>query len=150
MSQSLAQIYIHIVFSTKNRVAIIDDKISTELYAYLGGICKALASDPIKIGGYYDHVHILCKLSKKITLIKLLEEIKKSSSKWIKTKGLQYGNFYWQDGYVAFSVNPAQVDSVANYIEHQKEHHQKKTFQEECRFFFKKYKIDFDERYVWD
>lgn len=150
MPQSISQIYVHLIFSTKNRMALIDEEVSTELYAYLAGIYKTLDCAPIKIGGYYDHVHILCKLSKKITLIKLLEEVKKNSSKWIKTKDQKYTGFYWQDGYAAFSVNPAQVNIVEDYISNQKEHHHKKNFQDECRTFFNKYKIDFDERYVWD
>jgi REP element-mobilizing transposase RayT len=150
MSQSLSQIYAHIIFSTKNRVSAIDDVISNELYAYLGGTCKALECQPIKVGGYYDHVHILSKLSKKIALMTLLEDIKKNSSKWIKTKDRKYAHFYWQGGYAAFSVNPSEIDVVTNYIAHQKEHHRKITFQDECRAFFKKYNVDYDERYVWD
>jgi putative transposase len=89
-------------------------------------------------------------LSKKIALMKLLEEVKSHSSKWMKTKGDDLKNFYWQDGYGAFSVNPAQVDTVINYIANQKAHHYKKTFQDEYRGFLKKYKVDYDERYVWD
>jgi putative transposase len=102
------------------------------------------------VGGYYDDIHILCSLSKKITLIKLLEEVKKESSKWIKTKGEEFSNFYWQDGYAAFSVSPTQLDTVSNSIANQYEHHKHKTFQDECRGFFKKYKVEYDERYVWD
>ena len=150
MPQSLSQIYIHIIFSTKYREPTIDDEISNELHAYIGGTCKAMDCEPIKVGGYYDHIHIICKFSKKIALMKLLEEVKKNSSKWMKTKDEQYAHFYWQDGYAAFSVNPAEVDIVVDYIARQKEHHSKKSFQEECRLFFKKYKIDYDERYVWD
>jgi len=150
MSQSLARILLHIIFSTKYRKPLIDDDISDELYAYLGGICKALECPPIKVGGHVDHIHILCRLSKKITIMKLLEEVKKNSSKWIKTKSKKYDNFYWQDGYAVFSVNPKDVDVVANYIANQNEHHQKKSFQDECRIFFKKYQIEYDERYVWD
>ena len=82
--------------------------------------------------------------------MKLLEEIKKESSKWIKTKGLKYSNFYWQDGYGIFSVNPAEIDVVVSYISYQEEHHKKQTFQDEFRAFLKKYKVDYDERYVWD
>ena len=104
----------------------------------------------VKIGGYTDHVHILCLLSKKITLMKLLEEVKSHSSKWMKTKGPELKNFYWQDGYGAFSVNPSQIDRVIAYIENQNEHHRKKTSQDEYRAFLKKYKVEFDERYVWD
>jgi len=83
-------------------------------------------------------------------LIKVLEEIKKNSSKWIKTKGTKYASFYWQDGYGAFSVNPYEIEVVVNYIEGQDEHHTKKTFQDEYRAFLVKYKVEFDERYVWD
>ena len=150
MGQSLVKNYVHIVFSTKHRQPFINEAIEKELYSYIGGICKALECPPIKIGGYYDHVHILCMLSKKITLMKLLEEIKSHSSKWIKTKDESLKNFYWQDGYGAFSVNPAEVDVVIKYIENQKEHHGKVTFQDEYRKFLKKYKVEYDEKYVWD
>ena len=85
-----------------------------------------------------------------MALMKLLEEVKSHSSKWIKTKDKSLENFYWQDGYGAFSVNPAEVDIVARYIENQKERHSKQTFQDEFRYFLKKYKVDYDERYVWD
>jgi putative transposase len=89
-------------------------------------------------------------LSKKIALMKLLEEVKSHSSKWIKTKGDDFKNFYWQDGYGAFSVNPSEIDVVINYISTQKEHHAKITFQDEYRAFLKKYQVEYDERYVWD
>ncbi len=150
MGQSLVKNYLHIIFSTKHRQPFITDDIEDELHAYLGGICKNLDCLPIKVGGYADHIHILCMLSKKIALMKLLEEIKSHSSKWIKTQGEAFSNFYWQDGYGAFSVNPSEVDIVIRYIDNQKEHHAKKTFQEEYRAFLKKYQVEYDERYVWD
>jgi len=150
MGQSLVTNYLHIVFSTKHREALIYDPIEHELHDYLGGICKNLECQPITVCGYTDHIHILCMLSKKIALIKLMEELKSHSSKWIKTKGDAYRNFYWQDGYGAFSVNPSEVDVVIEYISKQKEHHSKKTFQEEYRAFLKKYKVDYEERYVWE
>ncbi len=150
MGQSLVKNYIHLVFSTKYRQPFIHEPVESELYAYMGSICKGLECHPIKIGGYTDHVHILCMLSKKIALMKLLEDVKSDSSKWIKTKGDDYKNFYWQNGYGAFSVNPAEVDRVIAYIANQHEHHRKKTFQEEYRAFLKKYKVEYDERYVWD
>lgn len=150
MGQSLVKNYIHIVFSTKHREPLIDESIENELHAYLGGICKNLECTPIKIGGYSDHIHILCMLSKKIALMKLLEEVKSHSSKWVKTKGEEYKNFYWQDGYGAFSVKPSDVEVVIKYIENQKQHHSKKTFQTEYRTFLKKYNVEYDERYVWD
>ena len=150
MGQSLVKNYLHIVFSTKNREPLIHKPVEQELHAYLGGICNNLECYPIKVGGYTDHIHILCMLSKKIALMKLLEEVKSHSSKWIKTKGSAYANFYWQDGYGAFSVNPSEVDVVINYIANQKEHHRKKTFQVEYQAFLKKYNVEYDERYVWD
>lgn len=150
MGQSLVKNYLHIVFSTKYRAPIIHPPYELELHAYLGGICKELECTPIKVGGYTDHVHILCMLSKKIALMKLLEEVKSHSSKWMKTKDYSLNNFYWQDGYGAFSVNPAQVDRVITYIENQHEHHRKKDFQNEYRSYLKKYNVEYDERYVWD
>jgi len=150
MGQSLVKNYIHIVFSTKHRINIIDDIIDDELHRYLGGICNNLECQVIKVGGYTDHVHVLCMLSKKISLVKLLGELKSHSSKWVKTLGPKYHNFYWQDEYGAFSVNPADVQVVVKYIENQKEHHSKQTFQDEYRAFLREHGVEFDERYVWD
>jgi REP element-mobilizing transposase RayT len=150
MGQSLVKNYLHIVFSTKYRAPIIHPPYEQELHAYLGGICNNLECYPIKIGGYTDHVHILCMLSKKIALMKLLEEVKSHSSKWMKTKDISLNNFYWQDGYGAFSVNPAQVNKVVAYIENQHNHHKKKDFQNEFRKYLNEYNVEYDERYVWD
>lgn len=149
MGQSLVKNYVHIVFSTKYRQHLIHESIENQLYSYLGGICNQLECSVIKVGGYSDHIHILCLLSKKIALAKLVEEVKSHSSKWIKTQGKEFANFYWQDGYGAFSVNPAEVERVINYITNQKEHHRKKEFQKEYKEFLEKFEIEFDERYVW-
>ena len=97
MPQSLVKNYVHLIFSTKYREHLIYPPVEDELYAYLGGECKRLECQPIKIGGYTDHIHILCMLSKKIALMKLLEQIKSNSSKWMKTKGKELEGFYWQD-----------------------------------------------------
>lgn len=150
MGQSLVKNYIHLVFSTKHRQHIIHPPVEEELHSYLGGICKNLGCQPLIVGGYTDHIHMLFMLSQKIALMKVVEEVKSHSSKWVKTKGEGYENFYWQDGYGAFSVNPRQVDRVIAYIANQKEHHGKKNFQDEYRGFLKRYKVDYDERYVWD
>jgi REP element-mobilizing transposase RayT len=150
MGQSLVKNYIHIVFSTKHRQPLINHEVEAELHSYLGGICNKLGCQVIKVGGFTDHIHILCLLSKKITLVKLLEELKSHSSKWIKTLGESYANFYWQDGYGAFSVNPSEVEIVKNYIVNQKEHHSKNTFKNEYKAFLKKYNVEYYERYVWD
>ena len=102
MAQSLSKVYVHIIFSTKHRQNLIDDNIKASLFEYLGGICRGLECSPVIVGGHRDHVHILSLLSRKIAQMKLLEELKKRSSKWIKTKGASYSFFYWQDGYGLF------------------------------------------------
>jgi putative transposase len=148
--QSLSKVYVQIIFSTKHRQNLIDHSVKDRLFDYLGGICRGLECNPVRVGGYSDHVHVLCLLSRKIAQMKLLEELKKQSSLWIKTIAPSYSNFYWQDGYGIFSVNPAQVEVVVNYIKNQEEHHSKRNFQDEFRVFLKKYNVEYDERYVWD
>jgi REP element-mobilizing transposase RayT len=150
MPQSLVENYIHLTFSTKNRNPVIFDSIKTELFNYLGGVCNELESQSIIVGGVSDHVHLLFNLSRKLALMSLVEKLKTHSSKWIKTKGVEYRNFYWQHGYGAFSVNPKQIDVVKKYIQNQEHHHKKCSFQTEYRQLLKDYKIDFDERFVWD
>ncbi len=137
-------------FSTKERYPYIDENIKERLWEYLGGICKGLECNPIQVGGYRDHIHILCLLSKKVTQIKLIEEVKKQSSKWIKMQNTRYAKFYWQDGYGIFSVNPSEIHTVIEYIRNQEEHHKKRPFKEELIAFLKKYKVEYDERYLWD
>ena len=150
MPQSLVKNYIHIVFSTKHRRPQIYAPWEAELYRYVGGICKGLECIPVQVGGYVDHIHVLCLLSKKIALIKLVEVMKSHSSKWMKSKDPSLADFFWQNGYGAFSVNPAQVEVVKEYIESQHQHHAKKTFQDEFRSILKKYHVEYDEQYVWD
>ena len=150
MPQSLSKVNVHIIFSTKNRQNLIDDRIENSLYEYLGGICKGLECNPVKVGGHKNHVHLLCLLSRRVAQMKLLEEIKKQSSKWIKTKGQAYSNFYWQDGYGIFSINPTETDKVIDYIQLQQEHHKHKSFQDEFIAFLKRYQVEYDERYLWD
>lgn len=149
MPQSLAQNYIHLVFSTKNLAPLIKPPFEEELYGYMSGICKNNDSPAIKIGGYQNHVHILCRLSKKIALAIFIQLLKSRSSKWMKTKDSQLSNFYWQDGYGAFSVSPSHVDNLIPYIENQHEHHKQISFQEEYIRILKKYKLDYNEEYLW-
>ena len=150
MPQSLVMNYVHITFSTKYRLNLIDKKIEAELFNYLGGICKSLECQPFIVGGYQNHIHILCALSRKIPLMKLVEELKSHSSKWVKYRWQGYNDFYWQNGYGGFSVSPKQVEVVKAYIANQREHHQKKTFKEEFLSFLHQYDIEYDDRYVWD
>ncbi|MEN8247587.1 MAG: transposase [Bacteroidota bacterium] len=116
----------------------------------MGGICKNLESNPIIVGGHRNHVHVLCSLSRKIALMKLIEEIKSHSSKWIKTKGKQYQKFYWQSGYGGFSIHESQINSIKEYIKKQEEHHKTLSFMDEYRALLNEFNIDYDERFVWD
>ncbi|HGY56133.1 MAG TPA: IS200/IS605 family transposase [Caldithrix abyssi] len=150
MAQSLAKIYLHIIFSTKNKEKLIKPEIEKDLHAYMAGILKNLDCTAIIIGGTNDHVHILNTFSRVITISKMLEILKKESSKWIKKRGLNYDNFYWQNGYGAFSVSQSRVENVKKYIENQKSHHRTISFKEEFIRFLKEYNVEYDERYVWD
>jgi len=116
----------------------------------MASIFREFESPALTINGTENHVHILSILSRKVTVAKLVEMVKKGSSKWIKTKGVEYQNFYWQSGYAALGIGQSNIESLKRYIANQKEHHRKKTFQEEYITFLKKYNIDYDERYVWD
>ena len=150
MPQSLAQIYIHIIFSTKERYSFINTTVEPELFAYMGDTIKRCEGVPFLINGTADHVHILSSLPRTMALSKYIEEIKRNSSRWIKTKGSDYQKFAWQNGYGAFSVSSSRKDSVLRYIAGQKEHHRKITFEEEFVAFLEKYNIEYDERYLWD
>jgi REP element-mobilizing transposase RayT len=149
MPQSLVKNIIHIIFSTKNRNPWIDDPIRSELFKYIGGICKNMECYPIIVGGYTDHVHILCLLSKKIPLMKLLQEVKSHSSKWIKTKHPRYRGFQWQNGYAAFSVENSDLNRVKSYIKHQPDHHKKKPFQSELLTILGENQIHYNEKFLW-
>ena len=150
MPQSHAKIVIHLTFSTKNRRPLIAKDVREDLEAYMVGIHRQHDSPSIIIGTVEDHAHILFVLSKNLSLAKMVEEVKKGSSKWIKTQGPAYGNFHWQNGYGGFSVSESNIDAARAYILNQEEHHRKMTFQEELRALFRKHGVDFDERYVWD
>ena len=150
MPQSLANIPVHFIWSTRDRQPFITPEIEKELFSYMAAIFREHESPALTINGTQDHVHSLALLSRKITIAKLAEEVKKSSSKWIKTKGEFYRNFYWQSGYAALGIGQSNVEALKRYIANQEEHHRKMTFQEEYLEFLKKYNIVYDERYVWD
>ncbi len=150
MPQSLVNNLLHIIWSTKDRQPLIESKIEKRVHSYMAGIFKEYGSSAILIGGTNSHVHILSSLSKNYSLSTVIENVKKSSSKWIKTISLEYSKFYWQKGYGAFSIGSSQKGAVIKYIETQKEHHKNKTFKEEYLDFLKKYQIKYDERYLWD
>lgn len=150
MAQSLSKILLHLVFSTKNRVNLIPEDVNLDLHAYLAGACRALGSEAYRVGGTENHVHIACTLPRTMTVSKLLEEIKKTSSAWIKKRDARCENFSWQAGYGAFSLGQSQLSTLIQYIDNQQEHHKTKTFKEELIELLEKYAIDYDERYLWD
>jgi REP element-mobilizing transposase RayT len=151
MSQSLAKVYLHAVFSTKNRAPFLTDRsLRQETHAYLAGACRRIGVPSLIVGGVEDHVHISCYMSRTITMADFIAEIKRESSKWIKTKDDTLSDFHWQGGYGIFSISPSHVDDLRRYIENQEEHHRHESFQDEYRRLLKKYGIEYDERYVWD
>ena len=147
--QSLALVLVHIVFSTKNRMSFLRSmELRLEVHAYLVGTLRSLECDPVQVGGVENHVHVLCGLSKKISLSELIKNLKTSSTRIVKRKGHPY--FCWQSGYGAFSVSESAKEAVVSYIVDQEIHHRKVTFQEEFRILLEKHRMPFDERYVWD
>lgn len=149
MSQSLSKIFTHIIFHIKRDSPVILTENKKDLYAYMGSIIKDNESIPIIINGVEDHVHILCVLSKNISLAKFLEEIKRHSSRHIKSFGSHYKNFAWQGGYGGFSVSPSLHDKTKQYIQNQEKHHKKISFKDEYLLFLKEYGINYDEKYIW-
>ena len=150
VSQSLAKNLMHLVYSTKHREASIPKEHRDSLFAYQAGIFQTWDSPALILGGVEDHVHSLFELSKNHPLKKIVEEVKKGSSKWMKSDGPRNPQFSWQAGYAAFSVSQSNVAAVTRYIGDQESHHRCVSFQDELRTFFKRHGIEFDERYVWD
>jgi putative transposase len=151
MPQSLANILVHTIFSTKDRKPFLrDPELRTELHCYLGGILTNLACPPIMVGGVDDHVHLLNGLSRSCEPAAMVKELKRSSTLWLKTKSPEMHDFAWQSGYGIFSIGFSQIEAVKKYIQGQEEHHRSVLFQDELRDLLNRYAIPFDERYVWD
>jgi putative transposase len=150
MSQSLSKIYVHLIFSTKNRERSLPDEARLDLHAYMGGTLKGLGCLPVEINTEPDHLHALFLLARTEALSDVVGHLKKSSNDWLRSQGPQLEKFFWQAGFGAFSVSQSQVEEVRAYIRNQREHHRVKTFQEEFRAFLKAYDVEYDERYVWD
>jgi putative transposase len=150
MPQSLARLHVHLVFSTKNREPIITDAVRGALHAYMATVLQNLGCAPVLINSVEDHTHLLFDLARTVSISQAVEDVKKASSKWIKTQGPEFASFAWQSGYGAFAVSESNVEAVREYIANQREHHRKKSFQEEYRQFLERHRIAFDERYVWD
>ena len=150
MAQTLVKLYVHIIFSTKHRAPFISEAIEPRLHAYMTGIVKGTGAKLVRIGGMPDHVHMLVLLAKTQTLCDLLQTTKKESSKWIKPCGEELAEFHWQDGYGAFSVSESGVETCIRYIDNQKTHHVRLSFQQELLMLLRKHHVEYDERYMWD
>lgn len=150
MPQSLSQVIIHVIFSTKDREPWISESMDSRLHAYLATVARDAGCVAYRVGGSSDHVHLAVSLPRTLTQAELVEKLKVSSSLWIKNLDERLAGFYWQRGYGVFSVSASHLDALVKYIDGQREHHRVKTFQDEYREFLKKYQIEWDERYVWD
>ena len=149
MAQTLVSLLVHLVFSTKHRADLITPEVEPELFAYLSGILRNRESRCLAAGGTANHVHLLVSLSKNVALSALLGELKKSSSRWVKTKGARFRDFGWQDGYGAFSVGQSNVAALRRYIARQKEHHRVRSYESEVLTLLDRYGVRYDERYLW-
>jgi REP element-mobilizing transposase RayT len=148
--QSLAQLYVHVIYSTKNREPILLDPWRDELFTVLGGIANGAGCQTLLVGGVADHVHHLFRLSRTVTLADVVGRLKTNSSLWVNQTRRLPGRFQWQGGYAAFSVGKSEVETVREYIRRQPEHHTRESFQDEVRRWLTDYEIGWDERYVWD
>lgn len=151
MAQSLSRIWIHLIFSTKNRFPFLSDKkVRTNMHAYLAKMLREQDCETLIVNGVEDHVHALFSLSRTHSISSVVKEIKRTSSRWVKEFSRELQKFHWQLGYGAFSVSQSNLEEVIRYIENQEEHHKKVTFKDEYRAFLKAYGVEYDERYVWD
>jgi putative transposase len=151
MPQSLAQVWLHMIFSTKDRRPFLKNPgFRNEMFRMLAHHVKEAKCVSASVGGYVDHVHLLVGLSRTITVAKLIEQVKIETSKWAKQATAGHAHFSWQTGYGAFSVSHSLRDSVDAYIRNQEKHHAKRSFQEEYRLICQTHEIEIDERYVWD
>jgi REP element-mobilizing transposase RayT len=150
MPQSLARLHVHLVFSTKNRERILTEGVRPSLHAYMATVLQNFGCPALLINSVSDHIHILFELGRTAAVSAAVEEVKTTSSKWLKTQGADFATFAWQAGYGAFSVSESNIPSVRDYIANQAAHHRVKSFQEEYRSFLAKHGVAFDERYVWD
>ena len=151
MPQSLSAVYVHLVFSTKDRRPFLrDPKVRAALHCQLGEISKRLECPPLLVGGVEDHIHLLARFGRNITQAEWVKELKRVSNQWLQAQDRDYEDFSWQGGYADFSVSQSNIEQVTDYIANQDHHHQKMTFQEELRALLRKHNQEWDERYIWD
>lgn len=148
MAQSLCKIYLHIIFHVKTTSPPIADEHLERVHSYIGQLVNTTGCKAIRVGGIGDHVHIVCILSKNENVSHLVEELKRNSSRWIKSIAPAYEHFAWQGGYAAFSVSQSQIEKVVSYVANQAEHHKKQSFRDEYLAFLRLYNVEFDDKYV--
>lgn len=150
MPQSYVSLPIHVVFSTKNRVPLIQTEWEDRLYSYIGGILREEKCILLAAGGMTDHIHLLVSWSKERSISDVLRVIKTNSSKWIHQTFPGHHDFAWQSGYGAFAVSQSNIEQVKTYIANQKEHHRNLTFKDEFIAFLRKHNIPYDDRYLFE
>ena len=151
MAQSLARLWTHLIFSTRDRFPFLTDEcIRRDMHAYLATMLRKYKCETLIVGGVADHTHSLFALSRIYPIEKVVKEMKRTSSGWVKGTSPKLANFHWQAGYAAFAISQSNLKAVVAYIENQEEHHKRVTFKDEYRAFLKAYEIEYDERYVWD
>ena len=150
MPQSLSKIYLHLIFSTKNRMPMLIGSVREPLHRYTATVLESLGCHAILINSVEDHVHILFELARTVAVSAVVEEVKTATSKWLKTQPSIRPEFSWQSGYGVFSVGGSNLAAVRKYIANQEEHHRRHSFQDEMRALLDKFGISYDERYLWD
>jgi REP element-mobilizing transposase RayT len=150
MPQSHSNLHVHLIFSTKGRAPHLTDAIREPLHAYIAAVLQNLDCFVVLNNSVEDHIHLLFDLARTVAVSEAVESVKTSSSKWIKTQDAAFANFAWQAGYGIFAVSASNVETVRRYIARQREHHRRRTFQEEFREILRRHGREFDERYVWD
>ena len=151
MPQSLSAVYLHLVFSTKDRRPVFGDTdLRARVHSYLGGVSRELACPSIEVGGVADHVHVLARMGREIAQAEWVKEIKRISSRWLKIQGAALRDFEWQRGYAVFSVSPSNLDRVRRYVAAQEQHHARFDYQQELRTLLRKHGLEWDDDHLWD
>jgi REP element-mobilizing transposase RayT len=150
MPQSLSNILVHLIWSTKDRHPWLQPAFRERTHAFLAGAVRQCNSEALRIGGVADHVHLAVRLPRTLAVAELVKDVKTASTRWLKAQNPGYADFAWQLGYGAFSIGISQKEALLRYIDTQEEHHRTRSFQDEYRDFLAKYGVEFDERFVWD
>lgn len=150
MPQSLSRVYVHLIFSTKHRLPVLHDDVRESLHRYAATVLRNIDCPPVLINSVEDHIHILHELGRTISISDAVQNLKTSTSRWLKTQSGRLSDFAWQSGYGEFSVSRSNLDEVRAYIANQREHHRVTTFQDEFLAFLERHEVEYDARYVWD